>query len=180
MLGLQNTYSLLHGCVKYSYVSSGTASERDAVVVKKGYPVLYLFDDGYLDLKKQQKQIDTAGSYYIVRGRCNHACEIISAKVNGKVDFSLNGQKISEIRDFKNKSVIDAMVKFKDGSTYRLIRFWNKKDKELCYLFTNIPETILDSVQITNLFKTRWQCEICWKFMKSVGVLPPKKKPLSK
>jgi hypothetical protein len=173
MIGLQNTYSLKTGCIKYSYVGSSTVSERDYVQVKEGKCILHLMDDGYIDTKQDGllEKIDSNGSYYIVQGRGNHACKVISAKIDGRITNLMNGEKISEFKYFEKKSIVDAQVEFANGFRCRLIRFWNKKDKWVSYLLTNISANKIKAAKILNLFRLRWQCEINWKFLKSGNAL---------
>ena len=135
---------------------------------------LMLMDSGYFSLNLL-KDIDTNGSFYITKGRKNCAAVISDCstwgtyrKIAPKAE-EYNGMKVSDalIMIRQNKQNIDFTATFKTGLSVRMVAFYSKEKNETVLLVTNINHEILAPKLFTNAYRVRWQCELCFKNLKS-------------
>ena len=135
---------------------------------------LMLMDSGYFSLNLL-KDIDTNGSFYITKGRKNCAAVISDCstwgtyrKIAPKAE-EYNGMKVSDalIMIRQNKQNIDFTATFKTGLSVRMVAFYSKEKNETVLLVTNINHEILAPKLVTNAYRVRWQCELCFKNLKS-------------
>ena len=135
---------------------------------------LMLMDSGYFSLNLL-KDIDTNGSFYITKGRKNCAAVISDCRTWGtyrkiapKAE-EYNGMKVSDalIMIRQNKQNIDFTATFKTGLSVRMVAFYSKEKNETVLLVTNINHEILAPKLVTNAYRVRWQCELCFKNLKS-------------
>ncbi len=67
----------------------------------------------------------------------------------------------------KNKQNIDFTAIFKTGLSVRMVAFYSKEKNETVLLVTIINHEILAPKLVTTAYRVRWQCELCFKNLKS-------------
>lgn len=139
-IGMQTTYSMRSGTIIRADITATTASETEYVPKGQGKGILHLMDAGYGDFKLLH-DIDSSCEFFITKLKANCAAVIESVKIDGK-DFTnfFAGKKLSckEFRTFREKEVVDAMVRLSDGNCYRGVRFYSKKEHQVRNFITNI------------------------------------------
>ena len=175
-IGLQTKMSMKTGAIKTVVLTAETANEKSFVEVpgKDDSKALMLMDSGYFSLNLL-KDIDTNGSFYITKGRKNCAAVISDCRTWGtyrkiapKAE-EYNGMKVSDalIMIRQNKQNIDFTATFKTGLSVRMVAFYSKEKNETVLLVTNINHEIFAPKLVTNAYRVRWQCELCFKNLKS-------------
>lgn len=139
-MGMQTTYSMRSGTIIRADITAATANETDYVPKGQGKGILHLMDAGYGDFKLLH-DIDSSCEFFITKLKANCAAVIESVKIDG-TDFTnfFAGKKLSckEFRSFREKEVVDAMVRLSDGNYYRVIRSYSKKEHQVRNFITNI------------------------------------------
>ena len=175
-IGLQTKMSMKTGAIKTVVLTAETANEKSFVEVpgKDESKALMLMDSGYFSLNLL-KDIETNGSFYITKGRKNCAAVISDCRTWGtyrkiapKAE-EYNGMKVSDalIMIRQNKQNIDFTATFKTGLSVRMVAFYSKEKNETVLLVTNINHEIFAPKLVTNAYRVRWQCELCFKNLKS-------------
>ena len=168
-IGLQTTYSMKAGTIIDVSVTSGTANETQYVKGGAGKSILHLMDAGYGRFELL-KNINACGEYFITKLKSNSAATIITCHIDGD-DFSelFAGKKLSskEFRTFREHSVVDLTVRLSDGSIYRAVRFYSKKEHQARNFITNIDNRRITAHMISVIYKIRWKIELVFKDLKS-------------
>lgn len=166
-LGLQTCYSCKKGIFTKVDVTSGIANEKDYVEVNPEKSVLKIFDAGYYKLELLN-EIDTKGSYFMIRGKGNMVGEITDCYFYGKRQEAFIGKNLRDpmVRNYKKHEVLDLDVTLKNGLKVRVLRVWSKKDKKISFLVTNILRNQMKYKIVTKIQKVRWQIELLFKEMK--------------
>ena len=144
-IGLQTKMSMKTGAIKTVVLTAETANEKSFVEVpgKDDSKALMLMDSGYFSLNLL-KDIETNGSFYITKGRKNCAAVISDCRTWGTY------RKIAP-----------------KAEEYKMVAFYSKEKNETVLLVTNINHEILAPKLVTNAYRVRWQCELCFKNLKS-------------
>ena len=169
-MGLQTTYSMKSGSITELSVTGATANEPGFVhPAEDGKSVLHLMDAGYCD-SKLLRELNEHGDYFITRLRANSAAVIEEVTINGD-DFSdmFKGKKLScrEFRTFREHDSADITVRLSDGSRYRAVRFYSKKEHQARNFVTNIMNKRITAKMICAIYKIRWQIERLFLDLKS-------------
>ena len=151
-IGLQTKMSMKTGAIKTVVLTAETANEKSFVEVpgKDDSKALMLMDSGYFSVISDCR---TWGTY---------------RKIAPKAE-EYNGMKVSDalIMIRQNKQNIDFTATFKTGLSVRMVAFYSKEKNETVLLVTNINHEILAPKLVTNAYRVRWQCELCFKNLKS-------------
>jgi hypothetical protein len=130
-----------------------------------------LLADRMFFIKSYLADIQSLGGHYIVRTKGTLNPVVRRA-------WRQDGSEIKGWRERPLKSLKTAMAKEKsvDLEVYwnskekletRLIVTWDKKNKRLRYLATNLPREAFSSEQICDAYRLRWQIELMFKEWKS-------------
>jgi hypothetical protein len=133
---------------------------------------LQLADRGYLSID-YMRALDTAGGYFIIRGKANMNPLILKA-------MGPDGRELTQFRDQPLKAVktrlskydcVDMTVRFGTGAkTFecRLVVHPNlRQDDTPRYLVTNLEHEAFTPEQISDGYRLRWQVELLFKECKS-------------
>ena len=148
---------------------------------------LYLADRGYFE-KRNLKNINDAGGFYIVRAPVSLNPRIISAQLaDGTRLPRLHGKKLKTVRyDLRGFPSVDLLVEWgpkKAPFRCRLVMTWNPKHHQFQYLATNLPIESYDASFIQEGYRLRWQIELLFKERKShanLHVFNTSKAPIAK
>ena len=166
-IGLQVTWSMLHECVVDLGIGGATENEKSYVFATAAKKVLHLFDSGYVSYE-MYGEIKKTGEL-IGKLRSNSAGKIVSCHI-GKEDLTehFKDKKLSDasVRHYLEHRDMDLTVEF-NGETYRVIRFFSKKDQKVQYLITSIRTRKIKAEVIKALYKLRWQIERKFMDLKS-------------
>ena len=106
----------------------------------------------------------------ITKLKSNSAAVIETATIDGS-DFTdlFKGKKLTckEFRTFRIKDHVDLTVNLSDGSHYRFIRFYSKKEHQARNFVTNLFAKEISPKTICSLYKISWQIELLFKELKS-------------
>ncbi len=177
-IGFQSCLSLRTGCLNSFIETAETANEKEFVIVDKDRPMLFLFDNGYQSLILFAK-IDKNGSYFITKARHNCAAVIKKCKIWGDrhktlrsdvpTEKSYEGMKVSDaiklVKEFRHN--LDLDVQFSNGDNYRIVAFYSEEKKDVVLMITNISREKMRARLITDVYRIRWQLELCFKNLKS-------------
>ena len=168
-MGLQTTFSMKTGTITKICVTSATANETEYVRHGNGKRILHLMDAGYGSFSLL-KQMDERGDHFITKLKSNSAAVIETATIDGS-DFTdlFKGKKLTckEFRTFRIKDHVDLTVNLSDGSHYRVIRFYSKKEHQARNFVTNLFAKEISPKTICSLYKISWQIELLFKELKS-------------
>lgn len=115
---------------------------------------LYVMDRAYVDFEALNN-IDNIGSYFIVRSKSNL---LYKATKSNPVDKTTGLQCDQYIR-LKGRKPSKSYAK-----RLRRIKYYDKElDKRLVFLTNNFE---LDALEITNIYRSRWQIEVFFKWIK--------------
>jgi hypothetical protein len=133
---------------------------------------LQLADRGYLSID-YMRALDTAGGYFIIRGKANMNPLILKA-------MGPDGRELTQFRDQPLKAVktrlskydcVDMTVRFGTGAkTFecRMVVHPNlRQDDTPRYLVTNLEHEAFTPEQISDGYRLRWQVELLFKEWKS-------------
>ena len=148
--------------------TSGTADERDAVNADKKHPVLKIMDAGYVSYALLEL-IHKAGSYFMLRGKCNMTGTISACFLKGKTLTNFIGKDLKEplLRAFRPHDILDMDVTLNNGLHVRVLRVWSKNKGSVSYLITNIPRQCFAAQYAVLIQKLRWSIELLFKCLKS-------------
>lgn len=138
----------------FFYISD--ASVHDSKVMKE-IPYesgsYYIFDKAYNHFKMLYR-IDLTGAYFVIRAKSNLQCKPIKWK-----------------RRLPKNVLSDMTVKFTGVNSkkyypkqLRLVKYWDEEQKREFVFLTNAMH--ISSLQVTDLYKNRWQVELFFKWLK--------------
>ena len=121
--------------------TAGTADERAFVSVDKKHSVLKIMDAGYVSYALLEL-IHNAGSYFMLRGKCNMTGKITSCFLKGKTLTDFIGKDLKEplTRAYRPHDILDMNVTLNNGLQVRVPRVWSNNKGSVSYLITNIPQ----------------------------------------
>ncbi|MCL1604328.1 hypothetical protein M3084_10805, partial [Succinatimonas hippei] len=94
-IGMQTVFSLVSGIFKTVTFTAGSADERAFVPADKKHPVLKIMDAGYVSYALLEL-IHNAGSYFMLRGKCNMTGKITACFLKGKTLTDFIGKDLKE------------------------------------------------------------------------------------
>lgn len=126
-------------------------------------------------IKSYLADIERHGGYYIVRAKGSLNPTVVRA-------WREDGSEIKPWRERPLKSLKKAMAREKavdlevswggaDKLNARLIVTWDKENKRLRYLVTNLPREDFSLEQVGDAYRLRWQVELLFKEWKSYANL---------
>lgn len=133
-----------------------TASVHDSRVMDKiPYETgsYYIFDRAYNSFKSLFK-IETIGSYFVVRAKSN--LQFRAKHWKRRLPKSVLSDAIGELTVYKSSKDYPALI--------RKVCYWDEEQKRKFTFLTNAME--LSPLQVTELYKNRWQIELFFKWLK--------------
>ena len=164
-----------------STITSGVASERDEIELSLLQDILLLADAGYVS-NELFKDIANAGGMFLIKLKSNTALVIDSC-----IKYNDDGTLTDDIettnqwdepyclnhKKFKDGHTYDFIVHNKNNEEfkYRVVALFNKAKGSYVYFATNIPQEALDAIQVSELYRSRWQIEISFRILKGFCTL---------
>ena len=167
-IGMQTVFSLVTGKFKAVTYTSGTADEREAVNADEKYPVLKIMDAGYVSYALLGL-IHKAGSYFMLRGKCNMTGKITACFLKGKSLTNFIDKDLKEplLRAYRPHDILDMDVTLNNGLQVRVLRVWSNNKDTVSYLITDIPRQCFPAQYAVLIQKLRWSIELLFKCLKS-------------
>jgi hypothetical protein len=139
----------------FIYVSDGKVHDTkvlDMLVFEPG--AFYVMDRGYLDFQRLYR-LHQAGAFYVTRAKSSFRARRVYSDATDRSSGVIADQRVMLAGYY---SAIDypehiRRIRFKDPAT----------DKTLIFLTNN---TVLPATTIANLYKSRWQVELFFKWIK--------------
>lgn len=113
----------------------------------------YIFDRVYNDFKRLFK-IETIESYFVIRAKKN--LQFKSAKWKRRLPKNVLSDACIELTGY--------YPKMNYPQEMRLVRYWDEEQKREFMFLTNAMH--LNSLQVAELYKNRWQVELFFKWIK--------------
>ena len=167
-IGMQTVFSLVTGMFKAVTFTSGTADEREVVNADKQHPVLKIMDAGYVSYALLEL-IHKAGSYFMLRGKCNMTGKITACFLKGKSLTNFIDKDLKEplLRSYRPHDILDMDVILNNGLQVRVLRVWSNNKDTVSYLITDIPRQCFPAQYAVLIQKLRWSIELLFKCLKS-------------
>ena len=178
---IHRTFSLTHQTEVTSTITSGVASERAEIDLSLLKDILLMADAGYVS-NELFKNIADAGGMFLIKLKSNTALVIDSC-----IKYNDDGTLTDDIETTNQWDEPYCLnhKKFKDGHTYdfivhnksneefkyRVVALYNKAKGNYVYFATNIPQEALDAIQVSELYRSRWQIEISFRILKGFCTL---------
>ena len=110
-----------------------------------------------------------AGSYFMLRGKCNMTGTITACFLKGKALTNFIGKDLKEplIRAYRPHDILDMNITLNNGLQVRIQRVWSNNKDTVSYLITNIPQQCFPAQYAVLIRKLRWSVEILFKCLKS-------------
>ena len=131
--------------------SVNDVNAMDVIVYETG--AYYIFDRGYNDFGRLYK-IALIDAYFVIRAKKNVKYTTVSWK-----------------RRLPENILSDRIIVFANSDSQkeypeplRMVKFWDSEQKREFTFLTNA--THIDSTQVANLYKNRWQVELFFKWLK--------------
>jgi ribosome-associated translation inhibitor RaiA len=136
---------------------------------------LLLADRGYLDLHYLHR-VQEAGGFFIIRAKAGLNPRVVEAfREDGKRLRSLRNKPLKAIQaKLPKRQRVERLVAWQVEThtlRLRLLISWNRRQKEFCYLVTNLPAKRYGLDMIFRAYKWRWQVELLFKEWKSYANL---------
>jgi IS4 transposase len=181
-------YNVASGRILTTQVAEGTRAETRFFkpgAWAKGS--LLLFDLGYFKLQTFWR-IDFHEGYFISRLKdgCNPTIKAIHSTHRGRA-IDVVGKKLKDVLGAMQRQHLDAQVEYKisrkglpgrprgDRKTevlsLRLVAHLNAETGKYHIYLTNVPPELLTAQEIADAYRMRWQIELLFKEMRSVGGL---------
>lgn len=136
-------------------ISQGNSADSNFLDIIPYEPdALYVMDRAYVDFVALNN-IDNIGSYFIVRSKSNTLYKAIQSKPVDKSTGLLCDQYIRLQGRFPLMSYAKRL---------RRIKYYDKELGKRLVFFTNNFE--IDALEITNIYRNRWQIEVFFKWIK--------------
>jgi hypothetical protein len=174
---LTATLSLLFQHIDRIAITDARVHDRKAIKFGRWlHGLLFLFDRGYSDYRLFDT-IARRGGFFVTRLK-KSATPVIAAIRSGLGQAHL-GQKLALGLPFRDVVDLDAEFWFRGGKrVLRIIRVTVERDlrnghTELVdiWLVTNLSHTLFTAAQVATLYRMRWEVEILFRTLKTVGRL---------
>lgn len=178
---IHRTFSLTHQTEVTSTITSGVASERAEIDLSLLKDILLMADAGYVS-NELFKNIADAGGMFLIKLKSNTALVIDSC-----IKYNDDGTLTDDVettnqwdepyclnhKKFKDGHTYDFIVHNKNNEEfkYRVVALFNKAKGSYVYFATNIPQEALDAIQVSELYRSRWQIEISFRILKGFCTL---------
>ncbi len=165
---LHATINLKSGSFEQATITPDTFSERAEIPgVEELKGNLFLADRGYYS-GEFIIRLDKAGGYYVLRAKGLKRVLISSAvRADGKQLVKKRAPELATLQKrLPKRQAVDMDVEI-EGETVRLIALWSLKEKRHTYLVTNLKRDEYSILEISNIYRMRWQIEILFKECKS-------------
>lgn len=164
-------------------LGAGTSCERAAMLGMDLKGRLVMADAGYFSAELCQ-ELERRGAWYIIKVPDSAACRVIDCQKAGRSTGAGNVAHAREImgadalpdaKDLVSRNCsYDLIASTAGGFEHReaIVRRQDASGKFGHGRFaTNIPSAILDAIQISDLYRARWQIELQFKCFKSFSSL---------
>lgn len=181
-------YNVASGRIMVARIAEGTRAETrlfsPGAWVKGS---LLLFDLGYFKFQTFWR-IDDHGGYFISRLKdgCNPTIKAIHSTHRGRA-IDVVGKKLKDVLGGLKRQTLDVQVEYRitrkglpgrprcDRKTevlsLRLIALLNEETGKYHIYLTNVPPDMLSAQEVADAYRLRWQIELLFKEMRSVGGL---------
>lgn len=112
-------------------------------------------DKAYVDFEALFR-IDQAGAFFVTRAESTMKYEVVGQNFNVDQAVGLRTDKTVQLSVKKSKKLYPEDL--------RLVEFYDSKNDEFLVFLTNNFEA--SALEITNLYKNRWQIEVFFKWIK--------------
>lgn len=152
--GIKLHYQFSHAGNIPSFMVITDAVRHEASIVKRYFPInpdsIYCFDRGYTDYALF-KRVSEAKAYFVTRAKDN-------------MDFKIIGQHTETLKKGILSDEIINLNNDKYTKPLRLIRYFDEESGEILVFITN--NFTLSPYTVTQIYKSRWQIEIFFKWIK--------------
>lgn len=169
---LHATINLHSGSFEQATITPDTFSERaEMPAVDDLKNCLFLADRGYYSSDFILK-LDETGGYYVLRAKgLKRALVHQAIQCDGKRLVKRKQPQLSKLQSqLPKKQWVDMDVEI-NGELVRLIAVWSPKEKRHTYLVTNLNRQEFSALEITQIYRMRWQVELLFKECKSYNSL---------
>lgn len=163
------TMDLLNNSIDMITVAPDTNSEHlyapDAASLEG---CLLMADAGYFSLRYLE-EIDAADGHFILRMGLQMNPTVLSCQREDGTCVKLkSGISLSEVKAKKlpKRQCFDMDVQWK-GKVFRVIGFWIASEKRYSFVITNLSREHYSLMQVSQLYRLRWQIELLFKELKS-------------
>lgn len=172
-LKLHVAFSLVSMSFVYIEVTGACGNEKAQVLAERFHNSLLIMDRGYVNDELEFTIRHTNGNQFIIKGKRNMAgCVIQAFREDGKRRDKYIGMKVSELPKNVN---LDLDVQLSDGQIVRVIQrtktVSRKNDCPVTILRTSLTRAQASLEQVFQLYRVRWQVELCAKSLKSGNAL---------
>lgn len=185
---LNVVYNVASGRIMIARVAKGTKSETrmfsPGAWVKDA---LLLFDLGYFKFQTFWR-IQHHGGFFISRLKdgCNPTIKAIHSTHRGRA-IDVVGKKLQDVLGDLKRQILDVQIEYRitrkglpgrprdDRKTevlsLRLVALLNEKTGKYHIYLTNVPPEMLSVQEVADAYRLRWQIELLFKEMRSIGGL---------
>lgn len=116
---------------------------------------IYMMDKAYIDFAAL-RNIDTCGAYFVTRAKSRMDFSVVENNFNLDIRTGLLADQTIVLNGYKSKKLYP--------ETLRLVRYYDQeKEIELEFLTNNFQ---VSALEITRLYRHRWQIEVFFKWIK--------------
>ena len=169
----------LKSCAESQFsIGAGTSCERTAMLDMDLKGLLVMADAGYFSAEVCQ-ELERRGAWHVIKVPDSNACRVIDCQ---KVGRSTGAGKVAHAREIMGGSMPDAKDLISKNCSYDLNAstaggfehreaIVRRQDAEGRFGHGRFATNILDAIQISDLYRARWQIELQFKCFKSFSSL---------
>ncbi len=165
---LHATINLHNGSFEQATITPDTFSERaEMPVIEDLKGCLFLADRGYYSSEFILK-LDEAGGYYVLRAKGLKRARVHQAiQGDGKRLVNKKQPQLSALQTrLPKRQLVDMDIEI-NGECVRLVAVWSPKENRHTYLVTNLNRQEFSTLEVTHIYRMRWQVELLFKECKS-------------
>jgi hypothetical protein len=148
--------NLRGGIPDFILITDGKYHDSNALDVINFYAgAIYLMDKAYVDFEALFR-INNAGAFFVTRAKDTMRFEVVEQNFNIDETTGLRTDKTVRLTVAKSKKLYPEVL--------RLVEFYDQVNDELLVFLTNNFE--VSALEVTNLYKNRWQIEVFFKWIK--------------